>query len=84
MNIKEATQAVISFLKDLPTEEQIRPPITVEEIDQGYDERLEKELWYITIGYYTTMLSTLSRKLKTFAIDKKTGEIISMKIKSLK
>lgn len=76
IDVKVAVNNAVTFLKHLPATSVV-------------DERLEEveltpneSLWLVTLSYKDSPLS-LQRNYKTFKIDAETGEVQSMKIRSV-
>lgn len=82
---KAAIQASADYLKEVLTispESEINPVnIKLEEIDQSEDGKY----WLITLSYDDITLDTLfegdTRAYKVFKVDKKSNQVVSMKIR---
>lgn len=88
VGVKEAVQAAIVYLKDLPISEDLSD-LRLEEVEQSDDEKY----WLITLGFYVPatagngpigeFLPRHIRKYKLFKVDAKTGKVRSMKIRTV-
>lgn len=91
IDVKEATQVALSYFEDLYEEEPFSN-VLLEEVER--DKEDGTPYWFITIGFTnekkkedsSSPLSTLSsapRRYKRFKINAETGDVVSMKIRSV-
>lgn len=87
IDVKEATQLAVSYFEDLYGEDTYSN-VLLEEVER--DEKDGNPYWLITIGFtdHTPEAGPLgplesSRRYKRFRIDAETGEVVSMKIRSV-
>lgn len=87
LDVKEATQVALSYFEDLYGEDAFSN-VLLEEVER--EEEDDTPYWLITIGFTETesegpMGSLASnRRYKRFKVDAETGEVLSMKIRSVK
>jgi hypothetical protein len=91
IDVKEATQIALSYFEDLYGEDAFSN-VLLEEVERENED--EASYWLITIGFTeekeiasSSPLSSLAagkqRRYKRFKIDGETGEVVSMKIRSV-
>ncbi|MFB6248277.1 MAG: PepSY domain-containing protein [Salinibacter sp.] len=91
IDVKEATQIALSYFEDLYGEDAFSN-VLLEEIER--EKENDTSYWLITVGFTeekevksSSPLSSLSpdkrRRYKRFKIDAETGEVVSMKIRSV-
>lgn len=87
IDVKEATQIALSYFEDLYGEDAFSN-VLLEEVER--DEEKSTAYWLITIGFSEhderggpLKVLELSRRYKRFRIDAETGEVVSMKIRSV-
>lgn len=93
LDVKEATQKALSYFEDL-YDEEVFSNVLLEEVER--DEEDGTPYWFITVGFTDenvkrkeqSGLDVLKpadppRRYKRFKIDAETGEVISMKIRSV-
>jgi len=86
LDVKEATQIALSYFEDLYGEDTFSN-VLLEEVER--DEEDGTSYWYITIGFTEKKpggpMGPLvpNRRYKRFKVDADTGEVLSMKIRSV-
>ena len=86
LDVKEATQVALSYFEDLYGEDAFSN-VLLEEVEREEDD--DTPYWLITIGFTETKsggpMSALAsnRRYKRFKVDAETGEVLSMKIRSV-
>ncbi len=86
IDVKEATQIALDYFQDLYRDQSFSN-VLLEEVER--DENDDTQYWLITIGFTERReegpLGDLgrSRRYKRFKIDAETGEVLSMKIRSV-
>jgi len=84
VGIKEAVAAAVQFAKSILPETRTGD-IRLEEVEAG--DHKGQDVWLITLSMGGQGLGFLapsvSRDFKTFAVQKETGEVLSMKIRQL-
>lgn len=87
IDVKEATQVALEYFQDIYSDESFSE-VRLEEVER--EEEGDTTYWLITIGFTERkkegplgQLPTSSRRYKRFKIDAETGEVISMKIRSV-
>jgi len=95
INVKEAAHQALSYFEELYDEEAFEN-ILLEEVERA--EEADATYWYITIGFTDKKVNVKEsgpsfglgpspevppRRYKRFKIDAETGEVVSMKIRSV-
>jgi len=87
IDVKEATQIALSYFEDLYGEDAFSN-VLLEEVER--QKKDDTSYWLITIGFTERReggpfgeLLEPSRRYKRFKIDAETGEVVSMKIRSV-
>jgi hypothetical protein len=77
IHVKQAVQIAAKYLSEI-----INQPIAgllVEETEKSSDDAM----WFITVSYYLTSDMFGSRSYKIIAVDAETGDVKSMKIRTI-
>lgn len=87
IDLKEATQVALSYFEEIYGEHAFSN-VLLEEVER--DEEDDTPYWFITIGFTDKQREggpfgnlASSRRYKRFKIDAETGEVVSMKIRSV-
>lgn len=87
IDVKEATQIALSYFEELYGEDAFSN-VRLEEVER--DEEGGTSYWFITIGFterkkdpFGGKLPMSARRYKRFKLDAETGEVVSMKIRSV-
>ena len=89
LDVKEATEGALSYFKDLDDENTFSN-VLLEEVERDGEDGTSYWFWFITVGFTETKqeggpLGPLGsdRRYKRFKINAETGEVVSMKIRSV-
>lgn len=91
IDVKEATQTALSYFEDIYEDEPFSN-VLLEEVERSEED--DRSYWLITIGFRNerkkgdssppfSPFTSVPRRYKRFKIDAETGDVVSMKIRSV-